>query len=96
MLLVINIYDYARIILKVLCKNVNYKTNIIRQIYHLTIMNVFFILCSVHRVEDRMRKNTKSKIINGAIGHMNGWAAGKTTMMYKLKLVEVVTTIVKL
>ena len=78
MLLVLNIYDYARIILKVLCKNVNYKTNIIRQIYHLTIMNVFFILCSVHGVElDRMRKNTKSKIINGVIGHMNGWAAVK-------------------
>ena len=98
MLLAIYIYDYGILIIHnvlQLFDNINYQVNDINQINHLTIMNAFFILCCMHGVEldiILIRKNEKCTVIDDVIGCMNG-IAGKTAMLYELKLIEVIARV---
>lgn len=85
-ILITKIYDY-KIICNVVCENVNYKISVINQMDHLTIMNVSFILCWMDGIElNGILNKTKGKIMQDV--------AGKEGMLYKLKVVEFVATVV--
>ena len=95
MLLTINICNYGIIICNVLCENHHYKIHVIDKINHLTIINVFCILCWMREVEldEILRTNAKRKIIDDVNGYINNMV-GKKPMPYKSQLAELVKTIV--